>query len=120
EDGARIRLDIAGDEAQRRRLTATGRTEERDELMVADLKIEFAYRRHAGVLSVIALRQATDADARHYPPTPAVFSALGGLIFKPTRAAPNFAAIEMATPMIATLTIASAATGSLCPVSYRL
>src|SRR5262245_10286040 len=105
-DGAGVGSDEAGDQAQGGGLAAAGGAEQGDELVVGDVEREVVDRGGA-VAAAVALGQAADGDLSHQAVAPA-------------RAAPSACGPEAsqfaannATLMIAMLTIASAATGSV-------
>src|SRR4051812_13831917 len=60
-----IRLHVAGDKPQRGGLAAAAGTEQRDELVAADVEIEVGHRRHVGVARAEMFRQALDGDPGH-------------------------------------------------------
>jgi hypothetical protein len=107
-DRAGIGRQIAGDQPQRRRLAAARRAEQGHELVIPDVQIEIGDGSHLGLLAIV-LGQLFDAYARHQAVTPARST---------SRLVPlRRLAIQIAAPMIAMLTIASAETGSTSPVS---
>src|SRR6476646_10370165 len=108
-DGSGIGGDEAGDQPQCGGLAAAAGPQQGHELPVVDVEREIGDRSEVGVAAV-ALRQAAYADPRHQADAPArtAPSAAG-------RARPEASqcAASSATLMIAMLTMARAATGSV-------
>ena len=110
-DGSRVRRHEAGNQPQRRGLAAAARPQQRHELAVGDVERQVGDRGEARVAAV-ALRQAAYADPRHQADAPArtAPSAEGRTTALPEA---SQCATSSAMLMIATLTMASAATGSV-------
>src|SRR5262249_12525226 len=88
EDPARVRPVEAGDEAQRRRLAAARRSEQRQELALAELDVDALERLEAAELTVKIL----EVEVRHLAPA---ITALRAPRLRPTRSSDNIAAQVM-------------------------